>query len=78
VRPPLDLGTKPEHATSATEGHDGPGHVGIPALIQAHVAGLGETKDIGDVASVDEVFGVDEWRHGGERICECGSVRQDT
>jgi hypothetical protein len=76
VRPLLNLRAKPEHAASAAEGDDGSRHVEIPTLIQAHVPGLGEAKDFRDVASVDEVLRVDEWRHGSERICECGFARR--
>ena len=59
----VHLRAEPEHAASAAEGDDGPRHVRIAALIEAHVSRLRETEDLGDVASVDEVFGVDEWAH---------------
>jgi hypothetical protein len=77
VRPFFDLRAEPEHAAAAAEGDYRARHVGIPTLIQAHVPGLRETEDLGDITSVNKVLGVDEWRHGGERICGSGSVRRD-
>jgi hypothetical protein len=73
----LDFRAEPKHAPSAAEGDDRTRHVGITALVKAHVPRLRETKDLGNVASVNEVVGVDKWRHVSERISEYGSVRRD-
>ena len=75
VRPLLNLWAKPQHASPAPEHDDRSRHIGVAALVQADVSRLSEAEDPCYVSSVDEVCGVDEWRHGGERISGFGSVR---
>jgi hypothetical protein len=75
VGPLLYLRTEPEHASSLSERNDGPRHIGVAALVETDVARLGQAEDLGDIASVDEVVGVDEWRHRREGTSGFGSVR---
>ena len=41
VRPLLDLGAEPEHASTAAEVDDGPRHVGVAVLVHADVSRAG-------------------------------------
>jgi hypothetical protein len=44
-------------------------------LIDAHVVRVRESHNLGDATCVDEIVGVDDGGHSGQRIGGFGSVR---
>ena len=62
--PALDFRTEPEHRPSRAEVDDRTGHVRVARLILADSVSVGETQDLGDVVSVDQVVDEDSSRHG--------------
>jgi hypothetical protein len=60
--PALDLGTEPEHWAATAEVDDRTWHVGIARLILADRVALGESEDLCNVMSIDEI--VDEYSTG--------------
>jgi len=61
--PALDLGTKPEHRSAATEVDHRPWHVWVARLVLADRVPVSKTQDLGNVVGVDQVVDEDSSGH---------------
>ena len=64
--PTLDFRSQPKHGTTTTEIDDGTRHVLVAGLIFADGVAVGEAKDLGHVAGIDQIVYEYSARHRGE------------
>ena len=73
--PVLNLRAEPQLAAPLAEVDDWARHLGVPALVQAHIARVRQAKDLGNATSVDQVGSIDKRGHEPEGTARSGSVR---
>jgi hypothetical protein len=62
--PRLNLWSQPQPRLTRPQINHRPGHVGVPLQVAAHGVAMTEAEDLRDGCGIDQVLGVDTWRHG--------------